>query len=230
MIIWLASYPRSGNTFLRIILNNIFNIKTYSVYNDLKDIESHIETKATVGHILLPKDFNIESARNSGEDYFIKTHKHPSSITDKVIYIIRDGRNSICSYYHYRNEYNTAPPLVDFIEGNNKVGSWSEHVEKWSAIDKENILLIPFDELVGAPLDVVPKIASFIGKEPLNSSLPDFEDLHRINPKFFKSGINRSYKELFSAEEHLLFWKLHHTQMIRFNFINDIPERFKNLM
>lgn len=38
MIIWLASYPRSGNILLRIILKSVFGKETYSKYNDLKDI------------------------------------------------------------------------------------------------------------------------------------------------------------------------------------------------
>ena len=31
--IWLASYPRSGNTFLRIILQSVFDLPSYSAYN-----------------------------------------------------------------------------------------------------------------------------------------------------------------------------------------------------
>ena len=49
-ITWLASYPRSGNTFLRTILFNCFGIKTASIYpNDLgrrkvlEDFVGHIE-------------------------------------------------------------------------------------------------------------------------------------------------------------------------------------------
>ena len=34
MIVWLASYPRSGNTFLRMVLHFVYGQKTYSLYND----------------------------------------------------------------------------------------------------------------------------------------------------------------------------------------------------
>ncbi len=34
MIVWLASYPRSGNTFLRLVLHRLFGVPTYSVYED----------------------------------------------------------------------------------------------------------------------------------------------------------------------------------------------------
>ena len=32
MIIWLASYPRSGNTMFRMMLNKVFGSKTYTKY------------------------------------------------------------------------------------------------------------------------------------------------------------------------------------------------------
>ena len=34
MVVWLASYPRSGNTFLRIVLHRLYGVPTYSVYDD----------------------------------------------------------------------------------------------------------------------------------------------------------------------------------------------------
>ena len=32
MIIWVASYPRSGNTLFRLLLNRLWGLPTYSVY------------------------------------------------------------------------------------------------------------------------------------------------------------------------------------------------------
>jgi len=88
MIIWLASYPRSGNTFLRIVLNKCFNIKTYSVYGDKFDIASHKKTSDVVGHKQLPENFEIETARKSKKLYLIKTHGYIQT-EDKVIVKIR---------------------------------------------------------------------------------------------------------------------------------------------
>ena len=48
-VTWLASYPRSGNTYLRTILFNCFGIKTASIYpNDLggnKTLENFVNSK-----------------------------------------------------------------------------------------------------------------------------------------------------------------------------------------
>src|SRR5579863_4797939 len=34
MIVWLASYPRSGNTLLRMVLKHCFEVASYSLYSD----------------------------------------------------------------------------------------------------------------------------------------------------------------------------------------------------
>src|ERR1700754_5135896 len=33
MIVWLASFPRSGNTFLRIVLHRLYGVRTSTVYD-----------------------------------------------------------------------------------------------------------------------------------------------------------------------------------------------------
>ncbi len=74
MIVWLASYPRSGNTFFRIILNSIFGIKTYSVYDDIIDISADKKTSEVVGHKFLPEGFDISRARPEKKIYYIKKY------------------------------------------------------------------------------------------------------------------------------------------------------------
>ena len=81
MIVWLASYPRSGNTFFRVVLNSVFNIKTYSIYNDTSDIGADEKTSEIVGHQFLPEDFNLNDARASDTIYYIKTHELLENMT-----------------------------------------------------------------------------------------------------------------------------------------------------
>ena len=47
--IWLTSYPRSGNTLVRTILYQCFNLKTGSVYSN--DLGGNINLENYVGHI-----------------------------------------------------------------------------------------------------------------------------------------------------------------------------------
>ena len=48
-VVWLASYPRSGNTFLRTILWQCFGLRSASIYP--KDLGSKKALEDYVGHI-----------------------------------------------------------------------------------------------------------------------------------------------------------------------------------
>ena len=55
--IWLTSYPRSGNTLVRTILYQCFNLKTGSVYSN--DLGGNINLENYVGHIEQAQDRSI---------------------------------------------------------------------------------------------------------------------------------------------------------------------------
>ncbi len=227
MIIWLASYPRSGNTFLRVILNSIFNIKSYSIYDDLKDIAANEKTSDAVGHELLPQGFDIEKARESKEVYFIKTHDKPLNNTDKAIYLVRDGRETMLSYTKYQNKYGSEhKELIDTIYGNTYFGSWKAHLNIWDPKNRPNTLTIKFEELTDNPYAFIDSIASFSGIAPVNAVIPTFNELQKNNDKFFSTGKKDSWKTKFSQKEHELFWLLNYEEMLHFNYKNNIPTIF----
>lgn len=184
-----------------------------------------------VGHLLLPGKFNVDEYRESEKEFFIKTHRGPDRMEDRVIYLVRDGRESITSYFHYRNTYNQAPPLNDFIEGNTRVGSWAAHIDSWTNKHNANALLvIRFEDLIKNTNKFIDVIAQFIQREPGTYALPDFKELKSINPKFFRSGKNTSWKDLFTEKDHLRFWELSHEQMLKFGYTDDIPEHYAHLL
>ena len=228
MIVWLASYPRSGNTFLRVILNKTFDIQTYSIYNDKADIGADAKTSDVVGHKFLPEDFDFIKARNDDEVFFIKTHELPDEhfdATDKVIYLIRDGRESVLSFVKFVNNYgNKACTSEDVIYGTIFNGGWGEHVKAWSPNKRANTLLIKFEELVDSPELYVNQISEFIHKKPAGRGVPLFEELNEINPKFFSSGKKDSWKTAYSEDEHISFWLKNHTQMIEYGYTSNIPD------
>ena len=228
MIVWLASYPRSGNTFFRVILNSIFDIKTYSIYDDRGDIGADEKTSDIVGHEFLPEDFNIQKARESKETFYIKTHElldkrvHEN---DKTIYLIRDGRESSLSYTKHRNLYSEVTVrLKDIIYGNTFVSSWGEHVASWNPKNRDNTLLIKFEELIKNPSLFIEQISHFLEKPPVNGEIPTFEELKQINPKFFRSGKTNSWEDIYTEEEHIAFWMVHYHQMIEYGYTYKVPK------
>ena len=122
MIIWLASYPKSGNTLLRSILSayfytkdgefsfkNLDNISQFPLTSQFMSLGININNDEEVF-----KNFiNVQNFLNQekGKVKFYKTHSalskmHGSNFTDSkntlgVIYIVRDPRNLVTSLAHH---------------------------------------------------------------------------------------------------------------------------------
>lgn len=231
MITWLASYPRSGNTFFRVILNSIFEIRTYSIHSD-SDIRADQKTSDVVGHAILPDNFDIDNARQSKEVYYIKTHRHYDEKVapeDKVIYLIRDGRESTLSFMKHQNIYEkNNKTLLDTIYGDTWIGSWGEHVQSWEEFPRKNILYMHFEALTDHPSEQIGKIADFLDIQAINNRIPTFEELKATNPKFFRSGKKDSWKDTYTEEEHIAFWYKHFEPMKKYGYLDLIPEIFNN--
>jgi hypothetical protein len=91
--VWLASYPRSGNTFLRIILQKVFCLPSYSLYRVEGQDHSDPSAAALEQAPHLPRNWRqLLSNRADGKIIPIKTHDPPEDDAP-AIYIIRDGRN-----------------------------------------------------------------------------------------------------------------------------------------
>jgi hypothetical protein len=193
MIIWLASYPRSGNTATRMMLHHAFGIKTYSLYDDKRRIGARLAVREAVGHqshALSQQEF-YKQASSSDEVYFVKTHDAPQDDA-KAIYIVRDGRAAAVSYFHYLKKF--APErshdltLRDVILGRCGFNSWSEHFAAWSPQRRPDTLLIHFNDIARNPARVVDAVAAFIGRQPQSLDLPNFSDLQKMDADFFRSG------------------------------------------
>ena len=126
MIIWIASYPKSGNTWLRTLLSAYYYSKDGIFYNELiKEIGQFPEKRHFKSFKYDPKSvigttyFWIKAQEKINQDKklrFFKTHNvfgkiNNNSFTDKqnslgCIYIIRDPRNVITSLSnHYELNY-----------------------------------------------------------------------------------------------------------------------------
>src|ERR1700749_4593844 len=102
MITWLASYPRSGNTFFRILLKNLFGFESHTVYsmaNARPEIEADIPRMIRIiGQP--PSECSIEFLHRDSDNHFVKTHDLPGEDTNPAIVLIRDGRDAVVSYAH----------------------------------------------------------------------------------------------------------------------------------
>ena len=140
MIIWIASYPKSGNTWMRSLLssylyseNGKFNfalLKKIPIFPSKKYFESFLNDFSNIKKV---SDYWIYAQDrinlNSDKNNFLKTHSalcslEKNSFTNKrntraVIYIVRDPRNVITSVSNHFSK--SIEKSFDFISNKNKM-------------------------------------------------------------------------------------------------------------
>lgn len=223
--IWIASFPRSGNTFFRNVLFHVYGLD--SLEDESLVTESHTkEPLVFIKAHLLP--------------YQIKTY-NPKK--DVVIYLVRDGRDSICSLAFKRK--NLIAPDSDmhqnFIEATTAhrgsfFGGWANNCRLWLA---EECILIRFEDLVKNPKAVFSELEKKIALPTANwDELPTFEKQkqgiakHGIEPdynyqggdfsqKFFRKGEIGNWKTEMPVDCQTLFWKKSADMASRLGYTQD---------
>ena len=178
-IIWLASYPRSGNTFLRTILWHSFGLRSASVYPN--DLGGNRTLEEYVGHIEHGPNLQTQLQVNGAP--LVKTHEYAKD-NKPAIYVIRDGRAACVSLWRF---YNGNIPLEAVIEGQHRFGTWSSHVESWSPWTRPNTLLLKYEELRDNLPNALRKISYFLKKEIINESIPDRNTIAKSDGKWVKT-------------------------------------------
>lgn len=192
MIIWLASYPRSGNTLSRILLTRYFGQQTWSIHGDGNDRDLRADLGEVVGfepHGSLD-DQSIAAMAASSATYIVKTHNLPNRGSDwPVIYIVRDGRSALASYWHYRNRPGeAAPSLEEVVAGMVQFGSWSAHVAAWLDAPLSRRLVLRYEDLAVPTAESLAALGAFVDAAALDIAPPAFDSLHAAAPDFFRGG------------------------------------------
>ena len=176
MIIWIASYPKSGNTYLRSLLSAYYFSKNGKFeFNLLKNIrqfpdESFFDKKSNTfeeaAKNYIPAQKKILESKKAR---FLKTHNilglyrnlpfTSPEYTLGGIYIVRDPRNVVVSLMnHYSLSEKEA---LEFITDDNRdihqdshdfasysyLSSWSKHYKSWCKTKKYRKFLIKYEEL-----------------------------------------------------------------------------------
>ncbi|HKK88954.1 MAG TPA: sulfotransferase domain-containing protein, partial [Saprospiraceae bacterium] len=206
-MIWLASFPRSGNTFTRNIFKEVFAID--SGYDD------------EPGWRKFP---------------VVKTHFLPKQVSDlgekdKVIYLVRDGRDCICSLAHHMKDIaGTGDHLIqNMVESTvaaegSYFGGWSTHVVEWF---RRADVVIRYEDLIEDPEKAFQRISAVIDLPESDwSRLPSFDKLKKdANPygivkeewkkdpdiarKFYRKGRSGTWKEEMPPQVEALFRSIH---------------------
>lgn len=178
-IVWIASYPRSGNTYLRTILWQCFGLHSASIYPN--DLGKNRKLEEYVGHIEQGPDQQIQFPKN--EIPLVKTHEY-SKDDNPAIYVIRDGRAACISLWNF---YDRKIPLESVIEGQHRFGTWSNHVQSWNPWDRPNTLLLQYENMVTNMPAILDSISTFLEREIINKSITDRNTIAGVDGRWVKT-------------------------------------------
>jgi hypothetical protein len=215
VITWLASYPRSGNTLLRAILKQCFGLSSQSVHDDAALDAPGI--REAVGHETVgPRA--LEEAGRQSRSLYVKTHELPGRDTHPAIYVVRDGRSSVVSHQHYlRGILRRESCLSDVIRGE-MAPSWSEHVEAWALSGRANTLVVRYEQLAAADPRTLQQIGAFLDRPLLQAFDTSFDQLHALNPQFFRRGSDAANISEMDAVSLRLFEQFHGATLRRMGY------------
>jgi hypothetical protein len=213
MLVWVASYPRSGNTFVRMLLRSGFGLTSHSWHGSADpgafgsaDVERLVGHRATA----VPQDDLIAWAQAQPDLCLIKTHEPPAT-DDPAIYVVRDGRSCMVSYHRYLNDIeHVSTSMQDVIEGRVFAGSWSEHLAAWQPTRRPHTLLLRYEEITARPEHAVARLGDFLRLAPHDGRIPEFEELRRLNPHFFRAGEDAANIE--ALQPHDVSFRRRHTE------------------
>lgn len=203
---WLASYPRSGNTLLRVILNRCFGLSSQSVYSDADFAAPALRALVGVEEVGADPGIFLARAQAQGRALFVKTHEAPRADNHKVLYVVRDGRSAVVSHMHYLRRLKIEALLGDVIAGRYSI-PWSAHVNAWLA--RPGTLLLRYEKLAAGDGATLAALSDFIGRPQLQPFDIRFDALRAADAGFFRAGrddANIAEMDGASAE---LFERLH---------------------
>jgi len=151
-ITWIASYPRSGSTWMRFIFTGL----CYGV-----------------DQLHLANRYVPSRAKDVTDQRFTKTHRGKPFKNKRVVYLVRHPVDVCASAYNFsllKNNGHTPSDMVkEFLKygGTKKwsrkgFGGWSEHVERWFASNND-MIVVHYEDLCDHPVREMTRISKHIG-------------------------------------------------------------------
>jgi len=199
--VYIVSYPRSGNTWVRLLLEYSLGIVTETIPAEDREFWSDL----TGGDRHITQIYSL---------HLVKTHSFAVVGDDPVIYVLRDGRDAAVSYWHFMSEYRNRQwqPFSQFLrELYSTRDWWPDHVYHWLMVDNNHPkIIVRFEDLHQNQERELGRMIGFLGLEPVRrfedfKSAMQFQRLNQISRDFFRSGRVGEWTKHFTDEDERFF-------------------------
>lgn len=160
MLVYVATYPRCGNSFLR----NTIGANWSAEFHQQADREAMIASPAL---------------------HLVKTHGRPPTSFlpgEKVVQLVRHPGAAIASQFRMKQKFGVKPrPIEDFIEGKAAGGRWDEYHSEWGKIEAP-LWRWRYEDAVADPVAMIESLRQFLDLEPAPPALFTIDQANAANP------------------------------------------------
>lgn len=161
--VFLVSYPRSGNTWMRSVIAHVLTGRPPESLKELDYIVPDIHYRVRRRH-MTERPLRVVKSH----DPF--WHGTRAARFRRVIFIVRDPRKVARSYHRYLQAIDRVQiPLEQFAEdffmGRYWPGSWAEHTRSWMetfSAPRRSMITVRYEDLAAGDTDPLRKIFEFL--------------------------------------------------------------------
>jgi hypothetical protein len=190
--IFIVSFPKSGNTWVRFLVANILfgeeqNVSFLNIEKLSPDIYQHSDAVLS----------ECDSPR------VLKSHEYFDPRYNRVILVVRDPRDVAVSQYYFmikNRQIDESLSITDFVDKfinseTSRFGNWSENIGSWLGAMRQDLCLIRYENIKSDTANSVNKIACFLGKKLTDSqiqnvieksSFKSMQSMERVQGKSWK--------------------------------------------
>lgn len=162
----IVGFPKSGHTWMQSLIASLSYGLDPRVADDVLIQD------------LTPDLHQARWHKRYGEAMCFKSHMFPRRDFRRAIYLVRDGRDVMVSYYHFRKAWGFGGSLMDLIdEEHPEYGSWTDHVNAW--LDNPHgaeILYLRYEALLANTPSALGRVCDFLGLQRSAADLSEAAD------------------------------------------------------
>lgn len=158
---FVAAFPRSGSTWLRTMLTDV--------------LVPGAEGNPSVFNARIPgiKLRRVPALRALSSPRLLMTHSPWQPALHRAVYVVRDGRASVVSYYHYlttrKGQVMSFETFFERYMGGAYGVPWHQHVESWLGKGAprmgDDLLVVHFEGMKANREEALARVTRFLGIE-----------------------------------------------------------------
>lgn len=227
--VFVVGYPKSGNTWVQHLLAGV----AYGM--SMRDASNLLVQD------LIPDVHNKKFYKRYGDIQFFKSHAFPVAAYEKVIYLVRDGRDVLLSYQAMLNAMGKKVSINELVDGGFVPfpGKWADHLEAWNErFGDVNHMILRYEDLKTGTVRELKRVCGFVGIDRTegeleviagNCNFSNMKNKEETNywgvkkgwvngASFVRNGEAGGYRKAMDEKLSARFFELHGEVMSRFGY------------